>query len=83
VDRLVVTGGSLTRRPQKSLRCFLAETTWKINKQNCITSTFNLMFEAQFQNYMATLIFMNEVKNGKNILNKNYCDYNILQYVHI
>jgi len=34
-DRLILTGGSLTRRPKRSLRCLLAETTWQINEQNC------------------------------------------------
>jgi len=30
--RLVVTGGSLSRRSQSSLRCRLAEATWQINE---------------------------------------------------
>jgi len=29
----LLTGGSLTRRPQRSLRCLLADTTWQINEQ--------------------------------------------------
>jgi len=33
--RLVETGGSLTRRLKRSLRCLLAELTWQINEQNC------------------------------------------------
>jgi len=34
---MVVTGGSLTQRPQKSLnRCLLAEATWQINEQNSL-----------------------------------------------
>jgi len=32
VVRLVVTGGSLTRRPKRSLRCFLVEVSWQINE---------------------------------------------------
>jgi len=28
---LVVTGGSLTRRPKRSLRCLLVEMHWQIN----------------------------------------------------
>jgi len=35
VVRLEVTGGSLTRRPKRSLRCLLADATWQINEQNC------------------------------------------------
>jgi len=30
--RLVVTGGSLTRKPKKSLRCLLVEVPWQINE---------------------------------------------------
>jgi len=33
--RLVVTGGSLTQRLQRSLRYLLDETTWQINEQKC------------------------------------------------
>jgi len=32
VVRLVVTGGSLTRRPKRSLRCLLVEVHWEINE---------------------------------------------------
>jgi len=31
VVKLVVTGGSLTRRPKRSLRCLLVELPWQIN----------------------------------------------------
>jgi len=31
VVRLVVAGGSLTRRPKRSLRCLLVEVAWQIN----------------------------------------------------
>jgi len=31
VVRLVVTGGSLTRWPKRSLRCLLVEVPWQIN----------------------------------------------------
>jgi len=30
VVRLVVTGGSLTRRPKRSLRCLLVKEFWQI-----------------------------------------------------
>jgi len=30
--RLVVTGGSLTRRSKRSLRCLLIEVSWQINE---------------------------------------------------
>jgi len=32
---VVEIGGSLTRRPLRSLRCLLAEATGQINEQNC------------------------------------------------
>jgi len=32
VVRLVVTGGSLTQRPKRSLRCLLVEVSWQINE---------------------------------------------------
>jgi len=32
VVKLVVTGGSLTRRPKRSLRCLLVEVPWQINE---------------------------------------------------
>jgi len=32
VVRLVVTGGSLTRRPKRSLRCLLAKVPWQKNE---------------------------------------------------
>jgi len=32
VVRLVVTGGSLTRRPKRSLHCLLVEVPWQINE---------------------------------------------------
>jgi len=31
VVRLIVTGGSLTQRPKRSLRCLLVEVLWQIN----------------------------------------------------
>jgi len=46
--RLVVTGGSLTRRPQRSLRCLLmAETTWQINEKNCKTANYDLTMQSR------------------------------------
>jgi len=32
---LIETGGGMTRRPERSLRCLLAEATWQIYEQNC------------------------------------------------
>jgi len=42
LDCLVVTGGSLTRRPKWSLHCLLAEATWQINEEtaNSALKTF-------------------------------------------
>jgi len=33
LPRLIVTGGNLTQRPKRSLRCLLVEVPWQINEQ--------------------------------------------------
>jgi len=43
VVRLVVTGGSLTRKPKRSLRCLLVEISWQINASTYLPT--NLFLE--------------------------------------
>jgi len=46
VVRLIVTGGSLTRRQKRPLRCLLAGTTWQIKEQKCKNNkTANTVFD--------------------------------------
>jgi len=40
VVTLVVTGGSLNRRPKRFLRCILVEAPWQINEFQNLTSAF-------------------------------------------